>query len=174
MNIETERLVLRDFIIGDLDDLHEILGDAEVMENTEPPYDREKTESFLRSFCVEREPKGAFAVVLKETGRVIGYILFKTIDEPEIFEIGWIFDKAYWRQGYAFEICSRLISYGFNDMKLHKICAEAIDGIKSVSLMKKLNMKFEGKQRKHTKSNDGKWRDLYWYAILDEDFFKTV
>jgi len=71
----------------------------------------------------------------------------------------------------AYEICNKLISYGFEDMKLHKICAEAIDEIKSVSLMKKLGMEFEGIQRKHTKSNEGIWRDLYWYAILDEDYF---
>ena len=171
MNLQTDRLILRDFVIDDLDDLYEIFGDAEVMKNTEPPYDRKRTESFLKNFCIEREPKGAFAAVLKETGKVIGYILFKTIDMPEIFEIGWIFNKAYWRKGYAYEICNKLISYGFEDMKLHKICAEAIDEIKSVSLMKKLGMEFEGIQRKHTKSNEGIWRDLYWYAILDEDYF---
>jgi len=170
VNIETDRIILRDFVLNDLNDLHEIFGDAEVMKNTEPPYDREKTEKFLKSFCIKREPKGAFAAVLKETGKVIGYVLFKAIDEPEIFEIGWIFNKAYWRKGYAYEICSKLIRYGFEDMKLHKICAEAIDEIKSVSLMKKLGMKLEGIQRKHAKSNEGIWCDLFWYAMLDEDY----
>ena len=171
MNLETDRMILRDFISCDLEDLYAIFGNAEVMKNTEPPYSKEKTEKFLNSFCIEREPKGAFAAVLKETGEVIGYILFKSLDEPEIFEIGWIFNKMYWRKCYAYEICNKLIKYGFEDMKLHKICAEAIDEIKSVSLMKKLGMKPEGIQRKHTKSNDGVWCVLYWYAMLEEDYF---
>jgi len=169
MNIASERMLLRDFTMEDANDLYEILGDEEVMRYTEPAYDRQKTEAFLRAFCVEREPKGAFAAVLKETGKVIGYVLFKPIGEPEIYEIGWIFNKRFWRQGYAFEICKRLIAYGFEEMGLHKICAEAIDKDKSVGLMKKLGMKEEGVQRKQTRANDGEWANLYWYGLLKED-----
>ena len=173
MNIETERIILRVFAMEDLEDLHEILGNSEVMLNTEPAYDKPKTEEFLRAFCVGRNPRPAFAAVLKSTGKVIGYVLFKSIDEPEIYEIGWIFNKNFWRFGYAFEICQRLICHGFENMGLHKICAEAIDDIKSISLMKKLGMTLEGVQKEHTKSNDGKWRDLYWYAILEKDYFHS-
>jgi len=173
MYLETDRMVLRDFTIDDLDDFQEIFGDAEVMKHTEPPYDREKSKEFLKDFCIEREPKGAFAAVLKETGKVIGYVLFNSVDEPEIYEIGWIFNKSYWRCGYAYEICSRLISYGFEEMELHRICAEAEDVGKSVPFMKKLGMREEGVFRKHTKSSDGRWCDLYWYAILREDYLGT-
>lgn len=170
MFIETKRMILRDFTINDLSELHEIFGDAEVMEHTEPPYDIDKTKKFLVEFCIEREPKGGYAAVLKETGKVIGYVLFKSVDAPEIYEIGWIFNKSFWRQGYASEICGALISHGFENMGLHKICAEAIDTNKSVPLMKKLGMKLEGVQRKHSKSADGRWRDLYWYAVLAEEY----
>jgi Acetyltransferases, including N-acetylases of ribosomal proteins len=172
MYLESERMVLRDFNMGDLADLHEILGDEEVMLNTEPAYDRQKTQDFLRAFCIERTPKGAYAAALKSTGKVIGYVLFKPVDEPEIYEIGWIFNKHFWRRGYAYEICKRLIAHGFEGMQLHKICAEAIDENKSVSLMKKLGMTEEGIQRKHTRTNNGEWADLYWYAILKEDYFR--
>jgi RimJ/RimL family protein N-acetyltransferase len=163
-------MLLRDFVLSDLDSFHAIFGDAEVMENCEPPYDKEKALAFLREFCVERDPKGAFAAVLKETNELIGYVLFKPLGDPEVVEIGWIFNKRFWRQGYAYEICSELIRYGFTNMKLHKICAQAIDANKSVSLMKKLGMREEGVQRKHTKDNQGVWRDLYSCAILDEDY----
>ena len=171
MNLQTKRLTLRDFTINDLDDMHEIFGDAEVMAHTEPAYDKEKTEKFLLDFCINRQPKGGFAVVLKETGKVIGYVLFKPVDAPKIYEIGWIFNKDYWRKGYAYEICSRLIAHGFEDMGLHKICAEATDLGKSVPLMKKLGMQPEGVWRKHCKTNNGQWADLYWCGILAEDYF---
>jgi len=156
--------------MDDLSDLYEIFSDPKVMENAEPPYDKENTETFLKEFCIERDPKGGYAAVLKETGKVIGYVLFCSVDEPEIYEIGWIFNKDYWRKGYAFEICNSLISHAFEDMELHKVYAEAIDSDKSVSLMKKLGMTLEGIQRKQTKSATGAWHDLHRYAILHEDY----
>ena len=54
-------------------------------------------------------------------------------------------------------------------MNVHKIFAEAIDGMKSVGLMKKLGMKLEGIQRSQTKDHFGNWADLYFYGILAED-----
>jgi len=119
MNLETERMLLRDFTLEDIDDFLEIFSDSEVMEHVEPAYDREKALGFLTSFCIERKPKG-----------------------------------------------------GFEDMSLHKICAHATDGVKSVALMKKLGMTYEGTQRKHCKSH-GVWLDLYQYGILAEELTKS-
>ena len=77
---------------------------------------------------------------------MIGYILFKAFEEG-VYEIGWIFNKNYWRQGYAFESCKAVVEYAFNQLEAHKIFAEAIDSVKSVGLMKKLGMRLEGIQR---------------------------
>ena len=104
----------------------------------------------------------------KGTNKVIGYILFNEYEEA-VYEIGWIYNRDYWRQGYAFESCRAVIDHAFNSMNVHKIFAEAIDGIKSVSLMKKLGMKLEGIQRSQTKDTFGNWADLYFYGILAED-----
>ncbi|MBP3705042.1 MAG: GNAT family N-acetyltransferase [Clostridia bacterium] len=166
MYIETNRMVIRNFSMDDLNDMHDIFGDDETMKNCEPAYTLEKTSEFLQKFCIERN--GAVAAVHKETQKVIGYILFKEYDE-EVYEIGWIFNKNFWRQGYAFESCSSVIDHAFNSMKVHKIFAEAIDGVKSVGLMKKLGMKLEGVQRSQTKDISGNWTDLYFYGILADD-----
>ena len=170
MLLETNRLILREFKLDDINDFFEIFGDHEVMRDIEPAFNLDQSLEFLKGFCIEREPKGAFAAVLKESNKLIGYVLFNSVDEPEIYEIGWIFNKNYWRRGYVFEICSRLIRHGFEDMKLHKICASSTDEIKSVPLMKKLGMFHEGTQRKHSKSNEGKWEDMHLYSILAEEF----
>ena len=174
MYLETERMVLREFTMDDLQDFHEIFSDPEVMKNTQLPYELSKPEDFLRDFCINRDPKGGFAAVLKDSGKVIGYVLFTYVDDPEIYEIGWAFNKDYWRKGYAYEICYCLICFGFEDLYLHKIYAEATDFEKSVSMMKKLGMQLEGVQRKHTKSNEGEWCDLHLYAVLGEDFCRVV
>jgi RimJ/RimL family protein N-acetyltransferase len=136
----------------------------------EPIFTIERSRKFIEKFCID--DKKAFAAVLKETDKVIGYILFKEADDPKIFEIGWIFNENFWRKGYAYEICKKLISHSFEDMGLHKIIAEGID-IKSINLMKKLGMIQEGIQRKHSKNNNS-WTDLYWYGILEDDYFSKA
>ena len=166
MLIETGRMIVREFNSDDVSDLHEILGDEETMKSCEPAYPFEKTQKFLEDFCIGK--KGAAAAVLKDSRKVIGYILFKPLEES-VYEIGWIFNKRYWRQGYAYEACSELIAHGFRELGVHKVVAEAIDRRKSVGLMEKLGMKREGVQRSQTRDNSGNWADLYLYGILQSD-----
>lgn len=166
MRIETPRMYIRDFNPKDAYDLHEILGDSETMKNCEPAYTFEKTQSFLKEFCIEKS--GAFAAVLKASQKVIGYILFKPWEE-DVYEIGWIFNKKYWRNGYAYESCSAVINYGFHDMGLHKVVAETTDRAKSVGLMEKLGMQCEGVQRSQTRDDKGNWADLYLYGLLKDE-----
>ena len=166
MYIETDRMVIRDFTMNDVNDMQDILGDEETMKNCEPVYTIEKTADFLQTFCIGK--RGAVAAVHKETAKVIGYILFNGFNEG-VYEIGWFFNRNFWGQGFAYESCKAVIDYAFDKMNAHKVFAETIDGIKSVHLMKKLGMKPEGIQRSQTKDNSGNWADLYLYGILSED-----
>ena len=165
MYIETPRMIVRDFIPEDAADLQEILGDDETMKYCEPAYDFEKTEKFLTSFCIGR--KGAVAAVHKESGKMIGYILFNEIDEG-IYELGWFFNRSFWRQGYAYESCKAVIDYAFGELKAHKVFAETIDAVKSVGLMKKLGMRLESIQTHQTEDTHGNWVDLYFYSLNSE------
>lgn len=167
MDIETNRMHIRDFTQDDAGDLFEILGDAETMRFCEQAYTRKQSERFLREFCIGR--KGAVAAAEKQSGKVIGYILFKTLSE-NVYEMGWFFNRAYWRRGYAYEACSKVIEYAFCVLGAHKINAETIDAVKSAGLMKKLGMVREGIQRSQTKDNDGNWADLHLYGMLKEDW----
>ena len=106
MYIETPRMIIRDFTPEDAADLHDIFGDDETMKYCEPAYDFEKTKKFLTSFCIDR--KGAVAAVHKESGVLVGYILFNKLDEG-IYEMGWIYNRSFWRQGYAYESCKAVI-----------------------------------------------------------------
>ena len=169
MYIETPRMIIRDFVPEDAADLHDIFGDDETMENCEPAYDFEKTKEFLTSFCIGRN--GAVAAIHKESGKMMGYILFKMQDEG-VYEMGWIYNRQFWRQGYAYESCKAVMDYAFGELKAHKIFAEAIDTVKSVSLMQKLGMQHEGIQRSQTKDNHGNWSDLYFYGLLKDDWRK--
>ena len=163
----TQRLVIRSFTIEDLDDLQEILGDDETMKFCEPAYDRENTARFLHTFCIGQ--RGALAAAFKDSGKVIGYILFKCIEEG-VYEIGWIFCRAYWGKGLACEACSCVLDWAFEEQSIHKVFAETIDPIKSVALMEKLGMRLEGVQRAQTRDTNNHWADVYLYGLLREEW----
>lgn len=165
MYIETQRMHIRDFTMDGVKDLHDIFGDAEVMKNCEPAYSFEKTSNFLSELCIGK--RGAVAAVLKDSGKMIGYILFNMFDEG-VYEIGWIINKNFWRQGYAYESCKAVIDHAFNELDAHKIFAKAINNVRSVGLMKKFGMQLEGIQRSHTKDNNGNWADLYYYGLFKD------
>lgn len=163
----TERLLLRDFTEEDGAGLYEILGDAQTMTWCEPPYTLEQTEQFLRCFCIGR--RAAVAVVLRATGKLIGYLLWHEV-ERGIYEIGWFFHRSFWRKGYAYESCKALMEEGFTALGAHKIVAETADGVKSVALMKKLGMRLEGFAKQQAKLPDGTWADRYSYGVLASEW----
>ena len=166
MLLRTERLILRPYSPADAEDLHEIFSDPVVMEHCEAPYTLEQTRDVL-SYFIEKEL--AYAAVLADSGKVIGHLLFHQLpmEADGIYEMGWFFNRAYWRQGYAYEACAALMECGFQALHLHKICAETIDPVRSVGLMKKLGMSHEGTFRAHTRAPDGSWADVHWYAICN-------
>lgn len=135
--LQTPRLLLRCFAHRDAADLQEILGDAETMRYSEPPYSPEKTRQFLQAFCMEK--RGALAAVHRASGKVIGYLLFHPL-QADVWELGWFFNRAWWRQGYAYEACARLADYAFGELHAAALTAETADVERSVPLMQKLGM----------------------------------
>lgn len=160
MEIRTHRLILRPFTPQDGDDLYEILGDEETMRCSEPPYTWEGTQAFLEEFCIRK--KGALAAEEKESGRVIGYLLFCPVEEG-VYELGWFFNRGYWRRGYAFESCSALKDYAFTQLNARKLVAETIDTRRSVPLMEKLGMVREGAEE--VRAPWGDRAELYLYGV---------
>ncbi|MFW5913984.1 MAG: GNAT family N-acetyltransferase [Bacillota bacterium] len=79
-----------------------------------------------------------------------------------------IFNKDFWRKGYASEAAKAMFDYGFRQLKLHKVVAETIDDERSLSIMKELGMTHEATMYKHV-LHEGRWRDLYIAGILADD-----
>ena len=136
------------------------------MKYCEPPYSEDATQNALANF---KNKHIGYAMVLTETEQVIGHLLFHPLpfEEDGIWEIGWFLNQKFWQQGYAYEASMALITYGFEELNLHKIMAESIDPVKAAGLMEKLGMVREGIFRKHCKDTAGQWVDLYWYGICN-------
>ncbi|MCQ2249380.1 MAG: GNAT family N-acetyltransferase [Treponema sp.] len=123
--IETERLILRNYTMEDFDALHEIVSDAETMQHYPSPFDEEKTRGWIK-WNLENYEKygfGLWAVVLKETGELIGDcgITIQDIDGELLPEIGYHIHKKYWRRGFAKEAARAVRDWVFTNTEYNEI-----------------------------------------------------
>lgn len=109
LRIDTERCVVRRFVMEDVNDLYQVLSNAEVMQYIEPPFDWEQTKEFIQDAGLCESPR-VYALEWKVTGKVIGHVIFHLYEEDS-YEIGWILDRNYWGKGIANEITKALVEY---------------------------------------------------------------
>lgn len=142
MNLETTRCIIRNLMPDDAYDLYETLSNEAVMEYIEPAFGIEETKNFITEagLC---EPPLVYALVWKETGKVIGHVIFHLYEENS-YEIGWILNQAYWGKGIANEITEKLVEYakglGINSCVIECDTKQAIS--KHIAL--KNNFVYEG------------------------------
>ena len=168
---ETERLVLRRYKQEDLQDLFEYLSDKEVVEY-EPykPLTLNETKENLEWRIGTEE---MIAVELKNSRKMIGNV-YMGKREFEALEIGYVFNRNYWGNGYAVESCKALIQQAFSN-GIHRIYAECDPRNKSSwKLLEALGFQREAHLRKNVyfwKDENGKaiWKDTYIYAKLNDD-----
>jgi [ribosomal protein S5]-alanine N-acetyltransferase len=176
VTMETERLLLRRFRIDDWKDLFEYLSDESVVKYE--PY-----EPCGKAACMEMAEDRAkndsfWAVCLKENGKLIGNVYFEW-QEPKDFstwEIGYVFNSAYHKKGYATESCKRILEYGFEELNAHRVIAMCNpENTSSWKLLERLGMRREGHMlqkaffRRDEKGNPV-WHDAYIYAILSDEW----
>lgn len=119
---ETQRLILREMVQEDLDALCCILCDPEVMQAAyETPFTRQEAQGWLERHRKRYETFGfgLWAVVLKDTGEMIGQcgLTWQEWRESRVLEIGYLFMKEHWHNGYATEAASACKTYAFD--RLH-------------------------------------------------------
>ena len=153
MMIETERLILRPFTEADAEDVFEYLHEpavhcfASMKLNS---LEEAKEEMRRRS----SETEYWFAIVLKDTGKVIGEIdaLPETgeshadEDAPrDTFSPCWMLNLKYSGKGYAYEAAHAFFDYLFKEKGARRIYAYTEDyNLPSQRLCEKLGMRREG------------------------------
>ena len=125
MVLETDRLILREYVTEDFDALFEIVSDIETMQHYPEPFDEDKTRSWIQ-WNLDNYKKygfGLWAVVLKETGEFIGDcgITIQDIDGEMLPEIGYHIHKKYWRKGFAKEAARAVRDWVFLNTQYDKI-----------------------------------------------------
>ena len=129
MKLETERLLLREITQADYTALSAILQDPEVMYAYNGPFSDAETQEWLdRQLARYRDYEhrfGLWAVVLKETGEMIGQcgITLQPWKERQVLEIGYLLRKSCWHQGYATEAALACKAYAFTVLDANEVCS---------------------------------------------------
>jgi [ribosomal protein S5]-alanine N-acetyltransferase len=172
--LETARLMIRPFVMADLETLHQIL-DVELSEadfGTEGTQSLDERREWLEWAILNYEqlakmyqpPYGDRAIVLKQTGQLIGAIgyvpcmmpfgqlpalaagLDQATRQLATCELGlyYALTPAHQRQGYTSEAAAAMVEYAFQNIGLRRLVATTTyDNAGSMGVMRKLGMQIE-------------------------------
>jgi [ribosomal protein S5]-alanine N-acetyltransferase len=171
VTLETARLKIRSYSEADIPELVPLIGTREVAATTgriAHPYTVEHAKQFLAK--IEVDPEVRMAITLRTDGCLIGGIGLRLVENHHHAELGYWLGVPYWGKGYATEAAREMLRYGFEDLKLHRICASYFKGNESSGrILKKLGMSYEGCQREHVCKWD-QFIDVKLYGLLRREW----
>ena len=120
--IRTERLLLRDFVAADLNAIHAYSSDPEVTRfmffgPRSETDSRHYLQRMLESQAQKPRLTWELAIVRCSDDRLIGACDLTLEDEHE-GDLGYIFARDVWGQGYATEVARAMVAAGFEQLGL--------------------------------------------------------
>ncbi len=176
MQLETERLLLREFSLDD--------WPAVLRYQSNPLYlryyewesrDSENVRAFIAMLeGLQREiPRTKFQLIvtLKATGELMGNCGIRLTHEgSHDANIGYELDPRFWRHGYGSEAASELVRFGFEDLGLQRIEADIVaDNEGSAGVLMNAGMSLEGRLRNKLFYKRRYW-DRLWFAVLRDEW----
>jgi len=148
--LETNRLILRHLVPGDLDDLFTLYRDPEIRRYfPEGALGYEETKEELEWFLhghPEHPQLGLWATIHKESHRFIGRcgLLPWTIEQRPEVEVAYLLAREYWGQGLATEAAKAVLKYGFEQLGLSRlVCLIDPGNGASANVARKIGMTLE-------------------------------
>jgi RimJ/RimL family protein N-acetyltransferase len=164
--IETDRLLLRQWRDGDWVGLHRTYGDTEVM----TWIGAEAADLASTAAAVGRMSMhwrllgyGMFAVEERESGELVGRVGLMLhpdwpLDGPRV-EVGWTLQRSAWGHGYATEGAKASLDFGFRELRLPQIFSMTRpDNTRSRAVMERCGLTQRGELEFHG------WKQVH-YAI---------
>ena len=148
--LETSRLLLRHFVLNDVQDLYPLYQDIEIRRyfpDSVLSYEDTKEElEWYMNGHPEYPELGLWATIHKKSGKFIGRcgLLPWEIDGKIEVEIAYLLDKDFWHLGFATEAANGIMIYGFEKLHLDRlICLMHPDNIASQRVAERIGMKLE-------------------------------
>ncbi len=176
--LETERLILRPFVIEDAEDMYcNWASDPEVTKFlTWPTHTSMEISRMVLNDWIPRYMDGGYfnwAIEYKENGQVIGNIsVVKLREDIAAADMGYCMGRVYWGRAIMPEALKAVMAYLFDAVGMNRVAAcHDVNNPKSGRVMEKAGMKLEGIWRQAGKNNQGIC-DEVWRAALRGEWEK--
>ena len=180
ITLDTDRLIIRDNIPGDLHDLYELTTDTHAMRFMKSTKIKTRSEARKNLKASIRESKRQdrekyyFAIIDKATDEyigAIGYVVETNGDSiGKVVELGYFIKEKHWNRGYVTEAGQAVIRYAFEKDNVQKIEASCLEENKaSERIMIKLGLRKEGLLLKH-QLHEGQLKNRLLYGIIKEEW----
>jgi RimJ/RimL family protein N-acetyltransferase len=129
---ETDRFILREITMDDMDPFFEMDSDPEVHRylGTQPIQNKNQVADMIKYIRQQYIDNGIgrWAIVEKSTNQFIGWTGLKLVkdimnNQTNYYDLGYRLIRKYWGQGYATETARPTLSYGFDTLNLNEIVA---------------------------------------------------
>ncbi len=147
IHIETDRLILREWIDSDRVPFARMNADPLVMEHLPRSLDEKASNKLVDRFQAHFKAHGfgLYAVSRKEDGEFVGFTGLNTVEFEAAFtpavELAWRLDYEYWGKGYASEAGQAVLHHAFTKLKLKEVVAFTVhDNTTTIKLMEKVGM----------------------------------
>lgn len=144
--LETDRCVIRETTVSDLDAFYEIYSDPGITRFMEDLMERSEEEKYTenyRDLIYDIYGHGIWTVILRETGEVIGRA---GLDERAGFttpELGFMIGTKWQRRGLALEVCEGILRRAAEEGMDSVMSLTEKENTASVSLLEKLGFSAE-------------------------------
>ena len=171
--IYTERLILRGWLLDDLNDLYEYAKNPQVgpMAGWKPHSSKEESLNALK-YNIENDNR--WAIVLKENEKVIGSINLNPDENRGKYcakLISFALSADYWGNGYMTEAVKRVVKYAFEEMNVDMISDfHYPHNFHSKRVIEKCGFRYEGTIKNGSKIFDGHIYDTVFYSILKSEY----
>jgi len=178
--LQTDRLILRTFERGDLDEVaaYHTLPSVQryVHSRTRDASEVGAALNIMRSHVNLQRPGDTLtlAMVRKGDHKILGHVSLHWSDATAgQGEVRFVINPSYSGQGYANEAISALLNLAFDHYRIHRIFARS-DGRNhhSIKLMQQMGMRLEAHYREHALFQ-GEWDEELHFAILDREWQRS-
>ncbi len=145
---ETEHLLFRPLLPGDLDSLAKLYADPAVMRFIGGSRNKEEVRRALDSYIREYQLYGHafFAIITKDGQDFIGHcrLLNQEIEDKAEMELSYVLAKTYWQHGLAVEGIQALKDYGLQQQGYPRLISLIHpDNQPSIHIAEKIGMHYE-------------------------------
>jgi RimJ/RimL family protein N-acetyltransferase len=144
---DTDRLIIREFIFQDVEDLYRLESDPRVIEYIpgSKVLSLHECRREIKKYIYDYKTSnlGRWPVFLKSTNEFIGVTGFRYLSTIRKTEIGTKLIPDYWGNGYSTELGIAIINYGLTKLKINEIIAMTDpDNVKALKSLESLGMEF--------------------------------